>query len=71
MSAGRDTPSLRAVSLWFRPAESNSAAMMLRSKPSTRARSGWLGPGSPTMGELAADCEGGSASERQRASVSL
>ena len=46
ISAGRDTPRRRAVSLWFFPAASNSAAMIDRSKPSTRARSGWLGPGS-------------------------
>src|SRR5262249_52967239 len=40
ISAGRDTPRRRAVSLWFLPAASNSLRMMPRSNASTRARRG-------------------------------
>ena len=47
MSAGRETPSRRAVSLWLRLADSKASAMSVRSKASTRARSGCPGPGSP------------------------
>ena len=61
MSAGRDTPSRRAVSLWFLFADSNSFLMIVRSNASTRARSGWLGPGSPGASPLEGEIENGAA----------
>ena len=72
MSAGREMPRRRAVSLWFLLAASNSTAMMERSNASTRARSGNPGPGSAVdVGGADGATASVSASDRQRESVSL
>ena len=64
ISAGRDTPSLLAVSLWLRAEASNCSAMIVRSNASTRARSGCEGPGSPALGDDAPDARGPRLGER-------